>query len=629
MAGDLPIQEQLIITGTTTEAAAGGAAMAQATEAGGAQQGRVLHVYGNRVKILEQGLGTGAPAGMAAAAGAASLQGLSEVEALGASAFQLRQSPQFLQAKRNRPKQGQEWNLPPGGCTAVAPPSVAQAMMAPAPAAAPTSAYLEGTVAVGVVIVGGPTAALQFTQEERTKVVAEVQNGLSFYATTNPKAGLTFVYDIRHTQLNVQPDANAADLEARWRDPAMAALGFPASWAGVGQYVEGLRQQFQTRWTYCVFFTKYPVSHFAYASIGGPRIVMQYANDGWGPDNIDRVFAHETGHIFMAPDEYAESACNCGGNWGRWGKPNTNCQNCAPAGGTTCIMKRNDWAMCTVTPAHLGWVAPRLFAKHSRRALDVSGVSTANGAPLIQWDYHGGQNQQFQADRLEDGYYRFVARHSGKVLDVAGVSTANGAQIIQWDWHGGDNQRFRIEPLGDGYVKITAKHSGKALDVSGVSTANGAAIIQWDWHGGDNQRWLITAPIVAKHSGKALDVAGVSTANGAAIIQWDWHGGGNQIFRPEALGNGFYRFVAQHSGKVLDVAGVSTANGAQIIQWDWHGGNNQQFRIEQLGDGYARVTARHSGKVLDVAGVSTANGAQIIQWDWHGGNNQRWLLPLW
>ena len=38
--------------------------------------------------------------------------------------------------------------------------------------------YLEGTVAVGIIIVQGPTAALQFSDDERTKVVAEVQNGL-------------------------------------------------------------------------------------------------------------------------------------------------------------------------------------------------------------------------------------------------------------------------------------------------------------------------------------------------------------------------------------------------------------------------------------------------------------------
>jgi hypothetical protein len=35
-----------------------------------------------------------------------------------------------------------------------------------------------------------------------------------------------------------------------------------------------------------------------------------------------------------------------------------------------------------------------------------------------------------------------IARHSGRVLDVEGGSSASGAQIIQWGYHGGGNQRW-------------------------------------------------------------------------------------------------------------------------------------------------------------------------------------------
>ncbi|RKG79326.1 hypothetical protein D7W82_31025 [Corallococcus sp. CA049B] len=543
------------------------------------------------------------------------------------SAFLLRQSPGYVQAKRQRPRQGEAWNFRQGGCLMPRPGGAAAERAAMA--AAPTSAYLEGTVAVGIIIVAGPTAETQFSAAERTKIVAEVQNGLSYYASTNPHAGLTFIYDIQFVELNVTPDPSAADLEGRWRDPAMAALGFQANWASVGQYVEGLRSRFRTRSTYCAFFTKYPVVHFAYASIGGPRLVMHYDNDGWGPDNIDRVFAHETGHIFMCPDEYASSGCDCGGSWGRWSKPNTNCEQCAPGGGIPCIMKANTWEVCTVTPAHLGWTAQRIFAQNSGKAFDIEGGSTANGAPVIQWGYHGAENQQFSLDRLADGTYRFVARHSGLVLDVAGGSTANGARLLQWPWHGGDNQRFLVEPQGDGRVRVVAKHSGLVLDITGGSAADGVPLIQWPWHGGDNQRFVITAPDVARHSGKVLDVTGGATADGAPLIQWTYHGGGNQIFRPESVEDGYYRLVAQHSGLVLDVEGGSTADGARLLQWPWHGGDNQRFRLESLGDGYVRVTAKHSGRVLDVEGASDADGARIIQFGWHGGDNQRWLVPRW
>lgn len=130
-----------------------------------------------------------------------------------------------------------------------------------------------------------------------------------------------------------------------------------------------------------------------------------------------------------------------------------------------------------------------LFAKHSGKVVDITGISTASGAPAQQWTWWGGGNQRWSFDPVGGGYVRIRAQHSGKVLDVAGISTANGARIIQWDWWGGDNQKFLPEVYGIGELKLTAKHSGKVIEVDGFSEADGAVIQQWDWWGGANQRW--------------------------------------------------------------------------------------------------------------------------------------------
>jgi hypothetical protein len=133
-------------------------------------------------------------------------------------------------------------------------------------------------------------------------------------------------------------------------------------------------------------------------------------------------------------------------------------------------------------------------------------------------------------------FRRLTAQHSGKVLDVAGVSTANGALVQQWDWLGGDNQEWEIVPVEPPYVALLSRHTGKALDVTNQSLANGASVQQWDWLGGDNQKWEMVAQpdgsyaIKSKHSGKVLDVAGMSGDNGAPLQQWDWMGGANQRF---------------------------------------------------------------------------------------------------
>ncbi|QKG71069.1 hypothetical protein [Erythrobacter mangrovi] len=366
MAGDLGVRERLII------APAGGAARAPeaALKAAG---GRIMHQYGERVAIAEMPPGAEQPLSLtlgraqivedATAAEKAMMDSLSEEEALGVEAFALRQSAKFNKAKAERPRAGESWDSAEGGeplmCAQVAAEQAGmEAHGLDAQAGAPTSARLTGRVAVGIVIVEGPTNALKFTAAERLKVIAEVQNGLGWLGAQNPAGAVQFVYEIRNPKLTTTPltgNPTFAQKEERWRDPAMAALGYGAGLGNVGKYANDLRSKFNTNWAYVAFFTKYPLGHFAYASIGGPRLVMDYANDGWGPDNIDRVFAHETGHVFNAPDEYAASGCNVGGSWGYYGKPNSNCANGAPGGGVPCIMKSNSWEMCNVTPYHLGF----------------------------------------------------------------------------------------------------------------------------------------------------------------------------------------------------------------------------------------------------------------------------------
>lgn len=331
--------------------------------------GRVLQRYGTRVVIAD--LPASVSRGVTRTPGVVSMhpgavaerpQRLSATEALGIAGWNLRRSREYETAKKRRPHDGLPWDVSgvaPGPQPPDGPGMVYVTETGPAGPKGlfgdDTSLFLIGSVGVGLVIVDGPTPDLQFTEEERTKVVAECQEGLGWLAGREPRAGVSFAWDIQPVRVNSSPDSSAKDyelLEARWRDPAMAALGYMPNFFGVMSYTSALRRKLGTRWAYVAFFTKYPLAHFAYAL--RPRLVMQYANDGWGPDNIDRVFTHESGHIFGCPDEYASSNCSCDPKFGYLREPNGNCQRCVPQF-TECLMGTNTWAMCEHTPVHLGW----------------------------------------------------------------------------------------------------------------------------------------------------------------------------------------------------------------------------------------------------------------------------------
>jgi hypothetical protein len=217
----------------------------------------------------------------------------------------------------------------------------------------PTSLYMTGTVAVGLVVVSGTGAGLGFSGAEQTKVISEVMEGLQFLTGAEPAANLNFIYSIQFVTINAAapttPCPSYEACESIWRDPALQSLGYAAGLAGCQAYVNKLKQQTGSDWSYVAFFTKYPQYHFAYAY--GPVLCMQYANDGWGPDRINQVFAHETCHIFGAADEYGTCVC---GNSGTFNVPNSNCVNCTSSQ-VPCLMNANTLSLCAWSRGQIGW----------------------------------------------------------------------------------------------------------------------------------------------------------------------------------------------------------------------------------------------------------------------------------
>ena len=139
----------------------------------------------------------------------------------------------------------------------------------------------------------------------------------------------------------------------------------------------------------------------------------------------------------------------------------------------------------------------KILARHSGKALNVSGASTADGANVIQWPYSddSNRNDEWQIISVGNGYVRIMNRKSGKALNVSGASTADGAQVIQWTYTSSSpsNDEWEISGVDSGYYKIINRNSGKALNVEGVSTADGANVIQWTYsnNSNENDEWQI------------------------------------------------------------------------------------------------------------------------------------------
>lgn len=350
MAGDVNLPEALL-----PPMVPGGAVMAAPLP--------VLHEYGPMVRIgLWEGALPHAPMNEV---------DLSEQERLGLDAFRTRLHTSYREEKENRPLKSASWSGDgdppqlgkdrPAVVTPPAPPLPPDSAVA---LQAPQVRRLAGRIAVGLVIVSGP-GPLEMTGAQQKKIVTDVQNGLSFLGGRAPARDVTFTYDVHVAQIATPDTAGQSPVgrdpyehfEAPWRDAALAAIGQPAGRSGVKNYIRGIKSAKGAQAAYCAFFTHYQLHHFAYCR--DDCVVMQYANDGWGTKNLDSVFAHETGHVFGAPDEYALSGCNCGGSHGVYGRPNLNCENCAPDGGVPCIMRNNIWDMCTETPYHLGYTMPK------------------------------------------------------------------------------------------------------------------------------------------------------------------------------------------------------------------------------------------------------------------------------
>jgi hypothetical protein len=537
---------------------------------------------------------------------------------------------ELLQKKGPDATEGLSWDTPgyepPGPVTEVIDPATLSPDISPKDLDESLQAvgwpYMVNSVAVGVVVVSGTGSGLNISDSEYQKIFQEVQKGLDFYVTSKPSANLTFVYDLRRITVSAAP-CNTGDCtpinydvcEAPWRDPALGQMGYSPDWSGVNQYVADLKTSKGTQWSYAAFFTKYPLCHFAYASLGGPRLVMNYYNDGWGVDNIHRVFAHESGHIFSAPDEYKASNCSCSGAYGNLGVPNYNCANC-PGAHVSCLMDANTLELCDYSQWQIGW---------NNRLLVNECIGTSGGT--------GGA--YFEERPLPAGarINKIRVRH-GTRIDAIGISYELGGTTTDLPMHGGGGgtpSEFKLDADED----VTAIYGryGARLDSLVIQT-NKRTSIPYGGEGGEvYYQYHVTQGLkfagFAGRSGTEVDAMGWiltakgTTTPGQTFISMGPSGGtgGDDFTDPPIPAGARIVKVRVRHGTRIDAVGLSYELNGTVVDMPMHGGGGgtlSEFAIAS--DDYIVGISGTYGAKIDSLIIQTRNRQYSVRFGGSGGS---------
>jgi hypothetical protein len=129
----------------------------------------------------------------------------------------------------------------------------------------------------------------------------------------------------------------------------------------------------------------------------------------------------------------------------------------------------------------------------SGKCLDLPGGQAADGTPAIQYDCHGGPNQQWRIESAGGAGYRIVSRMSGKCIGTDPGGAATDGHIVESRCGDSSIQLWAIEGTGNRYILRNVANR-LCLDVPGGSLADGAKPIVWTCNGGINQTWRYVQP---------------------------------------------------------------------------------------------------------------------------------------
>lgn len=145
----------------------------------------------------------------------------------------------------------------------------------------------------------------------------------------------------------------------------------------------------------------------------------------------------------------------------------------------------------------------------SGKYLDVDHAQITNGTNVLQWQYHGGDNQEWKIVNVQGSLYKIVScLNTNKALTVVNTTGNNGVNITISDYVGTVAQHFVLRRTSKTSYQIITNASGynSAVTVENASCNNGANVFQWFVNGSLNGEWFIE-PALSYSSKAGVDYA--------------------------------------------------------------------------------------------------------------------------
>lgn len=190
----------------------------------------------------------------------------------------------------------------------------------------------------------GVASIEDWTSAQMAQVEAELVRALGWW-NLKSSGSLTFIL-VNHGPVNTpyEPGNMLMSDEELYLAGCMHSLGYDGdcAYSELDQFNEAMRAQYRGNWAFTqvvIHANEFIGSQaLAYAYLGGPLTVALSGNRQLGPSKLDRVMAHEIGHIFQALDEYSGGCGGCTERSGYLDERNGNCVLC-PLQTGKCVMR--------------------------------------------------------------------------------------------------------------------------------------------------------------------------------------------------------------------------------------------------------------------------------------------------